>query len=69
MRVVPEELLLLETDSPYMTPEPMRGAACTPAHVVFTAERLAEVRDCAPGPARERLLRQLYENTRRFFGL
>ena len=68
-RIVPEEFLLLETDSPYMTPEPMRGAACTPAHVVFTAERLAEVRDCAPGPARERLLRQLYENTRRFFGL
>ncbi len=67
--IVPEDRLLLETDSPYMTPEPMRGAACTPAHVVFTAERLASIRGCEPGLDRERFLRQLYDNTRGFFGL
>ncbi|MBQ9003542.1 MAG: TatD family hydrolase [Eggerthellaceae bacterium] len=65
-RLVPENRLLLETDSPYMTPEPMRGAACTPAHVVFTAVALADLRGQAPGPARERFLRQLSANTRTF---
>ena len=66
--LVPENRLLLETDSPYMTPVPMRGAPCTPAHVVFTAARLAELRGYAPGAARERFLQQLWDNTQRFFG-
>ena len=65
--IVPEDRLLLETDSPYMTPEPMRGAACTSAHVIFTAAALAELRGYAPGPDRARFLAQLYENTMRFF--
>lgn len=64
-RLVPENRLLLETDSPYMAPEPMRGAACTPAHVIFTAARLAEIRGIAPGQDRERFLAQLFENTLR----
>ena len=68
-RIVPADQLLLETDSPYMAPEPMRGAACTPAHVIFSAARLAEIRGIAPGPDRERFLAQLMENTRRIFGL
>ena len=65
--LVPENRLLLETDTPYMTPVPMRGAPCTPAHVVFTAAKLAELRGYEPGAARERFLQQLWENTQRFF--
>ena len=61
---VPRDRLLTETDSPYMTPEPMRGMPCGPAHTVFTAERLAEVLGCAPGPARRQLLEQLMANAR-----
>ena len=61
---VPANRLLTETDAPYMTPEPMRGMTCGPEHVVFTAERLAEVRGCAPGPERKALLDQLMENAR-----
>lgn len=64
--LVPQDKLLLETDAPYMTPEPMRGAACTPAHVIFTAERLAELRGVQPGPEREAFLRQVRDNTGRF---
>ena len=67
--IVPEERLLLETDSPYMTPEPMRGATCTPAHVIFSAAYLAELRGHAPGVERERFLAQVYQNTMQFFGL
>lgn len=59
---VPEELLLTETDAPYMTPEPLRGTTCGPEHVVFTAEKLCEVRDLAFGEERETFLRKLLAN-------
>lgn len=68
-RLVPEDRLLLETDSPYMTPEPMRGAACTPAHVVFTAARLAEVRGVAPGDSRRAFLDRLNANAHELLSL
>ena len=42
--VVPEERLLVETDSPFLSPQPVRGKPNQPANVVATAERLAEVR-------------------------
>lgn len=63
-QLVPMDKLLTETDSPYMTPEPMRGANCGPAHTVFTAARLAEVRGAEPGEDRARFLNALYENAR-----
>ena len=66
-KIVPLDHLMIETDSPYMTPEPMRGTACTPAHVVFTAARLAEVRGIEPGDGRRRFLEQLHENTLSFY--
>lgn len=65
---VPRDRLLTETDSPYMTPEPMRGMPCGPAHTVFAAERLAEVLGCAPGPARRQLLERLMANARGLLG-
>ena len=65
--LVPEDRLLLETDSPYMAPEPMRGAACTPAHVIFTAAALATQRGKAPGPERKAFLENLHANTLRFY--
>jgi TatD DNase family protein len=43
-RLVPDELLLVETDSPFLAPQPRRGRPNQPANVVATAERLAEVR-------------------------
>lgn len=59
---VPVELLLTETDAPYMTPEPLRGATCGPEHVLFTAEKLCEVRGLAFGEERETFLRALLDN-------
>jgi TatD DNase family protein len=41
---VPPDRLLVETDSPYLAPVPMRGKRCEPAYVAHTAARLAEVR-------------------------
>jgi TatD DNase family protein len=42
--IVPGDRILVETDSPFLSPQPMRGRPNQPANVVATAERLAEVR-------------------------
>lgn len=44
-QAVPLEKLLIETDSPYLSPVPLRGKRNTPAHVRHVCERLAELRD------------------------
>lgn len=46
---VPGDRLLIETDSPYLAPVPMRGNRCEPAFVVHTAKQLAELRGCSLG--------------------
>jgi TatD DNase family protein len=43
-REVPDELLMVETDSPYLAPQPVRGKPNEPANVVATARHLAELR-------------------------
>ena len=42
---VPDHLLLVETDSPYLTPKPLRGKPNQPSNVTLTAEVIADVRD------------------------
>ncbi len=41
---VPMDRLLVETDSPYLAPEPYRGKPCEPAYTKFTAQKLAEIK-------------------------
>jgi TatD DNase family protein len=48
-RIVPDDRVLVETDSPFLAPQPVRGKPNQPANVVATAERLAEVRGVAYG--------------------
>ena len=43
-RWAPLERILVETDSPYLAPVPLRGKPCEPAYVVHTAKRVAELR-------------------------
>lgn len=45
---LPLDRILLETDAPYLSPEPLRGRRNEPAHVAHTARRLAEVRGIDP---------------------
>jgi TatD DNase family protein len=42
---IPLSRLLLETDSPFLTPSPYRGNICEPYHTSVTAEFLAELRN------------------------
>ena len=41
---VPEDRILVETDAPYLAPQPVRGRPNEPRHVVATAEAVAELR-------------------------
>ena len=63
MKYVPRELLLFETDSPYLTPVPYRGKRNNPGYVEFTARNAAEVL----GVDFEELAAQTSANVKRLF--
>jgi TatD DNase family protein len=61
---VPEDRILIETDSPYLSPEPVRKIKRNePAHVLHTAECLAKVR----GTTLEAFAAQTTANAKRLF--
>lgn len=64
-RQVPLERLLIETDSPYLAPHPLRGKRNEPANVIHTAVCLAAGR----GMTVEALARATTVNARRLFGV
>lgn len=47
-RSVPLSAMLVETDAPYLTPNPHRGTRNEPAYVVETIRKVAELRGCTP---------------------
>jgi TatD DNase family protein len=61
---LPEELVLVETDAPYLAPQTVRGKPNEPAYVVDTARLVAEVR----GATYEELEAAVEANARRVFG-
>lgn len=61
---LPAELLLVETDAPYLAPQTMRGKPNEPAYVVDTARVVAELR----GESYEELERTVEANARALFG-
>ena len=60
---IPLDRLLIETDSPYLSPEPFRGRRNEPAHVRFVAEKIAELH----GTSIEVVSDQTSENARKLF--
>ncbi len=65
LRLVPEDRLLLESDSPYLAPVPYRGKRNEPAWCAYTLERLAQVREVDVGTLGAAVVR----NTRQCFSL
>jgi len=65
IRKMPPDRLMIETDCPYMTPEPHRGERNEPALVQFVAKRIAEIRNLTP----ERVAEITTQNAREFFGI
>ena len=64
LAVTPLELLLVETDAPYLTPHPWRGATNAPALVPLTVRAMAAVL----GVAVPTLCQALSENAERLYG-
>ncbi len=65
IRKVPADKIMIETDAPYMTPEPYRGKRNEPVLVKYVAQRIAEIR----GTDIRRMAEITTENARRFFKL
>lgn len=64
LAVVPLELLLVETDAPYLTPSPYRGASNAPYLVPLTVRALADVKNVSVAE----LCRELDANSSRVYG-
>ena len=62
--LVPIELLLVETDSPFLAPMPNRGSLNTPAQIPNTLRAIADVR----GESADYLAAAISENAERIFG-
>ncbi|MCL1895493.1 MAG: TatD family hydrolase [Clostridiales bacterium] len=62
---IPLSHLLIETDSPFLTPEPFRGRPNEPANVEYVARKVAELR----GVSYEEIADATLANAKRFFGI
>lgn len=65
VRIIPDELLLVETDCPYLAPEPYRGKLCHSGMINLTAQKIAEIRNTTP----EQILELTANNAKKLFGL
>lgn len=62
---VPLDRLLIETDAPYMSPEPLRGKRCESQLLRYVVEKLAQVR----GVSEQQLRQKTFENACSLFGV
>lgn len=65
IRWMPMDRLMLETDAPYMAPEPYRGRRCDSSLIPLMAQTVAQLK----GVTRDEVLRITLENGKRFFGI
>ena len=61
----PIDRIMIETDCPYLAPEPLRGTRNEPKNVIWVARRIAEIKD----ETVESILEITEENGRRLFGI
>lgn len=59
----PLERILIETDAPYLSPEPYRGQRCEPWYVKFTAQKIAAIKKIIP----EKVIEQTTQNAKKLF--
>lgn len=64
-QITPLDRMVIETDSPYLSPVPMRGKRNDSRNVVYIAEKLADIRGVDPG----QIAAQTLANGKRLFGI
>ena len=57
--------IVLETDCPYVSPEPFRGKRNEPLYITYVAEKIAEIK----GVSLQEIAEQITENAIRFFAI
>lgn len=65
LKVVPLDKLLIETDCPYMAPEPNRGKRCDSSMLNFTAQKIAD----ELGMSKDDIISITEENAKRFYNI
>ncbi len=65
IRAIPSDRLLIETDSPYLAPEPFRGTRNDSSYIRYTAMKVAEIRE----DSFENIARITCENAKRLFNI
>ena len=65
VNLIPIERILLETDCPYLAPEPYRGKRNRSDYIYYVADKLAELK----GVSREKVLEITSQNAREFYGI
>ncbi len=65
VRVVPDELLVVETDCPYLAPVPYRGKLCHSGLIKYTAQKIAEIR----GTTTQNILELTAKNAKILFNI
>ncbi|MFB3845377.1 MAG: TatD family hydrolase [Candidatus Cloacimonadaceae bacterium] len=63
IRIVPMNQFMVETDSPYLCPQPHRGERNTPLYLNLVVEKIAEIKGITPNEVAE----QTFENAYKFF--
>lgn len=65
VEMLPDDKILIETDCPYLAPEPLRGRLCHSGLISLTAEKIAELRKTT----KEDILRLTADNAKKMFGI
>ena len=65
LEICPMDRILIETDSPYLSPVPMRGKRNDSGNLVYVAAKIAEIKGCTPEEAAAATM----ENGKRLFGI
>ena len=63
VNMVPNDRILIETDSPYLSPEPKRGTRNDSSNLKYVVEKLAEYKELEP----EEIAKITYENAKKLF--
>lgn len=65
IELVPNDKMLIETDSPYLAPEPIRGTRNDPRNVKYIAQKIADVKEMTL----EEIAQITYQNTEKIFNI
>ena len=65
VKIIPNDKIFLETDSPYLTPEPIRGKINEPSYIKYIYKKVSEIKNLEL----EELIKMIEENFKKIFNV